>query len=66
MEPADTVAGWQNSYYYTIDFCTFAADSQWNELLDDTSYQGLSNLIKDELADCDLPSDLSGQIDLTT
>jgi hypothetical protein len=51
---------------YAVDFSTLAAESAWNqEALFDMFLHGVSEEVKDELADRELPTDLDSLIALT-
>ena len=51
---------------YAVDFCKLVAESAWNpESLFDTFLQGLSEVVKDELAAWELPLDLNSLIAFT-
>ncbi|KAM4690037.1 serum amyloid P-component-like [Rhinophrynus dorsalis] len=52
---------------YTIEFRILAAEVGWNnEALVAAFFQGLCDIIKDEIAACDLPKDLDELISFTT
>uniref|UniRef100_A0A3B3DQ35 Retrotransposon gag domain-containing protein n=1 Tax=Oryzias melastigma TaxID=30732 RepID=A0A3B3DQ35_ORYME len=50
---------------YAVEFRTFAASTRWpDEALVDVFHQGLSSVLKDELAAREIPEELEGLIDL--